>query len=107
MKKNIVPLGFALALLLASNAFAQSSGEVDPKNSQGAKPSTQSAAEKAAVRKQRKAEAVTTAKAPAAGSESGGMAKSATKDERKAAKAKRKAETADAVKKGKTTQGEK
>jgi hypothetical protein len=110
MKKIVLPLGFALAQLLAVSAFAQAAGQADPAGAKAAPSAPATPAQKAAAKAERKAEGAAAAKsdAPQEGmNKSAGTAHKATKEERAAAKAKRKAATAAAVKKGEIKEGEK
>jgi NADH-quinone oxidoreductase subunit C/WASH complex subunit FAM21 len=103
MNKTLLTLALAAAQMLAVNAFAQVKGEVDPAQSKAIPAAKATPTEKAAAKAARKAEGAKAAKTAMPGDakpESVGVAKAATKEERKAAAAKRKTETAAAVKKG-------
>lgn len=112
MKKLLLPLSLVLAQMLAVSAFAQTKGgEADPEQSKGQTMPKATPAEKATAKAARKEEGAAAAAKPVApkvGEDKGaGAAKSATKQERDAARAKRKAAAAAAVKKGEIASGEK
>lgn len=110
MTKTRLIIAAALASLLAAGAFAQSKGEADEAQSRAAPAKQATAAEKAQAKATRKAEGRAKAKADqpgGTGPEPIGVTKVATKEERKAAAATRKANATEAVKKGQTTSGEK
>ncbi len=110
MNKLVLSLSLVVAQMLAVSAFAQTKGEADPAQSKAIPSAPATASEKADAKKTRKAEGAAAAKAKKTGDadpSSLGKAKAATKAERKAAAAKRKAELAPAVKKGEISSGEK
>lgn len=112
MKKLLLPLSLVLTQMLAVSAFAQTKGgEVDPEQSKGQTMPKATPAEKATAQAGRKAEGAAVAGqavTPRAAEEKGvGAAKVATKQERDAARAKRKAAAAAALKKGEIPSGEK
>jgi hypothetical protein len=110
MKTLVLSLSLALAQMLAVSALAQSKGEADPAQSKAVPSAPATADQKAAAKSARKSEGALAVKqlpAADASNKSMGVAKVATKEERKAATLKRKAEVAPAVKKGEIPSGEK
>lgn len=112
MKKLLLPLSLVVAQMLAVSAFAQTKGgEADPEQSKGQTMPKATPAEKATAKAARKEEGAAVAGKPVtprAAEEKGvGTAKAATKQERDAARAKRKATAAAALKKGEIPSGEK
>ena len=110
MKRSILTLSVALASLLATNAFAQSKGEIEPEQSRAAPSNRVSKEEKAAARQDRIATGKEAAKAASPADDlppaRPAKVKATTKEERATAAAARKQETLEAVKKGQTTKGE-
>jgi hypothetical protein len=110
MKKLLLTASVVLAQMLGVSAFAQTKGEADPAQSRAVPSAPATAAEKATAKTTRKAEGTAAAKTDAPGGigpEPGGMAKTASKEDRLAAAKTRKAGAAAAVKKGEIPAGEK
>ena len=111
MKRIAVTLSILLAACLAQPAFAQTKGQqAGPEESKAAPSEKATPEQKAAARKARIAQGKAVAKKHEGVTDvptSGGVAKASTAEEKKAAAAKRRAEAADAVKKGQIPSGEK
>ena len=110
MNKTLLAVGLVRAQMLAVNAFAQSTGEADPSGAMATPGAKATPAEEAAAKAARNAQGSKVAKTNLPGPEtpaSEGVAMKSTKGfERKAAAAKRTAETAAALKKGEIPAGE-
>ena len=104
MKRIILPVSFALAQMLAVGAFAQNTtGESSPAQAAPPAHTNVTPAEKASARAGRKAEGAAAAKdeMPQEGTnKSAGTAHKASKEQRKAARAKRKSAVSAENKKG-------
>lgn len=107
MRKILLPVSIALVQMVATAAFAQSSGEADPAQAKAPPVAKQTPAERAAGRTERKTTGAEAARGPQMGegqSEPTATPKVSRK-ERQAAHAKRRAQVAEANKAGQLPRG--
>ena len=107
MRKILLTAGLALIPMIATTAFAQSSGEADPSQSRARPTAPTTPAERSEARGERRGEGAAAARGPqiGEGQSQPTAAPKVSREDRKAANAKRRAATREANKAGQLSRG--